>query len=68
MFYIRNLGRKLWKFVASCDTCQKVKHPNRAVKVEPLSHLPKNPGDLTAVDFYGPLPTGRGGVKHLFVS
>lgn len=68
MFYIRNLGRKLRKFVASCDTCQKVKHPNKAIKVELLSHLPKNPGDLTAVDFYGPLPAGRGGMKHLFVS
>jgi hypothetical protein len=35
--------------------------------VEPLSHLPRNPGDLIAVDLYGPLPTDRGGVKHLFV-
>jgi hypothetical protein len=67
MFYVRNLGRRLRRFIASCDTCQKVKHPNRAVKEESCSHLPKGPGDLTAVDFYGPLPTGRGGVKHLFV-
>jgi hypothetical protein len=67
MFYIKNLGRKLRKFIASCDTCQKVKHPNRAIKIEPLSHLPRNPGELIAVDVYGPLPAGRGGVKHLFV-
>jgi hypothetical protein len=67
MFYIKNLGRKLRKFIASCDICQKVKHPNRSVKVTPLSHVPKNPGELVAVDLYGPLPTGRGGVKHLFV-
>jgi hypothetical protein len=35
--------------------------------VEPLSHLPKNPGELVAVDLYGPLPIGRGGVRYLFV-
>jgi hypothetical protein len=51
MFYVRNLGRRLRKFIASCDTWQKVKHPNRAIKEESVSHLPKNPGDLTAVDF-----------------
>jgi hypothetical protein len=67
MFCIKNLGRKLRKFIASCDTCQKVKHPNRAIKVEPLSHLPKSPGDLVAVDLYGPLPTDRSGVKYLYV-
>lgn len=29
-FYIRNLGRKVRKFVAGCDVCQQVKHPNRS--------------------------------------
>jgi hypothetical protein len=67
MFSIKNLGRKLRRYIASCGTCQRVKHPNRAVNVESLSHLPTQPGELTAVDFYGPLPVGRGGVKYLFV-
>ncbi|PNF40755.1 hypothetical protein B7P43_G18308, partial [Cryptotermes secundus] len=31
------------------------------------SHLPTRPGELLTVDLYGPLPTGRGGVKYLFV-
>jgi hypothetical protein len=66
-FYIKNLGRKIRRYVASCDTCQKVKHPNWAVGIEQLPHLPKKPGELTAVDFYGPLPVGRGGVKYLLV-
>jgi putative transposase len=44
-----------------------VKHPNWAANIEPLPHLPKKPGELTAVDFYGPLPTGRGGVKYILV-
>jgi hypothetical protein len=67
MFCFRNLGRKLRKYIASCDTCQRVKHPNRAVEVKPLPHLPTKPGELTAVDLYGPLLTGRGNVKYLLV-
>jgi transposase InsO family protein len=67
MFYIKNLGRKVRRYVATCDVCQKVKHPNWAANIEPLSHLPQKPGELTAIDFYGPLPTGRGGVKYLLV-
>jgi hypothetical protein len=44
-----------------------VKHPNRADEIERISHLPTKPGDLLAVDLYGPLPIGRGKVKYLFV-
>jgi hypothetical protein len=66
-FYIKNLGRKIRKYVASCNVCQKVKHPNWTVKIEQLPHLPKKPGELTAVDFYGPLPVGRGGVRYILV-
>jgi hypothetical protein len=50
-FYVKNLGRKVRKYVAQCDICQRVKHP----------------GDLLTTDLYRPLPTGRGGVKHLLV-
>jgi hypothetical protein len=44
-----------------------VKHPNRAYEIEKVSHLPTRPGELLTVDLYGPLPSGRGGVKYLFV-
>jgi hypothetical protein len=66
-FHLRSLGRKVRRYVAHCDTCQRVKHPNRAYEIERVSHLPTKPGELTTVDLYGPLPTGRGGVKYLLV-
>jgi hypothetical protein len=55
------------KYVSHCDICQRAKHPNRAYEVVKISHLPTKPGELLTVDLYGPLPTGRGGVKYLFV-
>jgi hypothetical protein len=66
-FHLKSLGRKVRKYVAHCDICQRVKHPNRAYELEKLSHLPTRPGELLTVDLYGPLPTGRGGVKYLLV-
>jgi ABC-type amino acid transport system permease subunit len=33
MFYVRNLGMKLRKFIAYCDVCQRCKHPNRSLTV-----------------------------------
>jgi hypothetical protein len=66
-FYVKNIGRKLRKFIACCDECQKTKHPNRTYESELLSHLPKSPSELVALHFYGPLPIGRGGVKYLLV-
>ena len=61
-FYVKNLGRKVRKILSCCDVCQQVKHPNRSYETESRSHLPKKPGDLCALDFYGQLPVGRGTV------
>jgi hypothetical protein len=55
-FHVKGLGRKVRKFICRCDTCQWVKYPNRSCAVQNLSHLPTKPGDLRAIDFYGPLP------------
>jgi hypothetical protein len=66
-FHLKNLGRKVRKYVAHCDVCQRVKHPNRAPEIEGRSHIPAKPGELLTIDLYGPLPTGRGGVKYLLV-
>jgi hypothetical protein len=49
VFHVRNLGRKLRKFIAYCDVCQKTKHPNRSVDVEEKHHFSKKPGDVCAV-------------------
>jgi hypothetical protein len=62
-FYVKSLGRKVRKFISQCDIFQKVEHPDRSYATENLSHLPSKPGELCAVDFYGPLPIGRSGVR-----
>jgi hypothetical protein len=66
-FHLKNLGRKVRKYVSHCDVCQRVKHPNRAHEIVNRSHLPTKPGELVTIDLYGPLPTGRGQVKYLLV-
>lgn len=53
--------------IVHCDICQRVKHPNYAYEYAAKSHLPRKMGELVTLDLYGPLPTGRGGVKHLLV-
>jgi hypothetical protein len=55
-FHVSNLGRKVRRLIASCDVCQRVKHPNRSFEAECRSHVPKAAGELCAVDLYGPLP------------
>jgi hypothetical protein len=67
IFHVKNLGRKLRRFIACCDTCQRAKHPNRSFDVKEKHHLPRKPGDVCAVDIYGSLPTSRGGVKYVLV-
>jgi hypothetical protein len=67
IFHVKNLGRKLRKILSCCDICQRVKHPNRSYETESRSHLPKKPGDLCALDFYGQLPVGRDSVRFILV-
>jgi hypothetical protein len=66
-FYVKNLDRKVRKILSCCDVCQRVQHPNRSYEIESRSHLPKKPGDLCALHFYGQLPVGRGGVRYILV-
>ena len=33
-YHLKKLGHKARKFIACCDTCQKVKFPNRAITTE----------------------------------
>jgi len=67
VFHVRNLGRKLSKFIACCDVCRKTKHPNSSVDVEKKHHFPKKPGDVCAADIYCSLPISRGGVRYILV-
>ena len=66
-YHLKNLGHKVRKFISCCDTCQRVKFPNRNTTTEERSHLPIKPGSLCVIDLFGSLPTSRGGVKYILV-
>jgi hypothetical protein len=50
MFQVKDLGKKLRKFIASCDVCQRVEHSKRSTTIEEKHHFPTRPGDVGAVD------------------
>ena len=64
---MKKLGRKIRKYIACCDLCQRAKHPTQSYTIQEKIHLPKKPGDLCAIDLYGGLPTSRSGVKYILV-
>jgi hypothetical protein len=67
VFHFRNLARKIRKFIAALDLCQRTKHMNRAYDVTERHHLPKRPGELCAVDLYGSLPASQERQIHICV-
>jgi len=66
-FRLKNVGRKLRRLIASCDKCQRVKHPNRSLDKEEMSHVPNKPRELCSIDLYWLLPNGRGEVWYILV-
>ena len=60
-FHLKIVGPKVRRLIASCDICQRVTHSNRSVDIKERNHVPNKPGELSSIDFYGPLPTGRRG-------
>jgi hypothetical protein len=67
VFQVRDLGKKLRRFIASCDVCKRVKHPNTSFTIEEKLHFRTIPGDICAVDIYGSLPVSKGNVRYIFV-
>jgi hypothetical protein len=66
-FYLKNVKRKVRRLIASCDTCQRVKHPNRSLDIQESGHVRSKLGELCSIYLYGPLPTGRRGVRYILV-
>uniref|UniRef100_A0A1B6DHV4 RNA-directed DNA polymerase n=1 Tax=Clastoptera arizonana TaxID=38151 RepID=A0A1B6DHV4_9HEMI len=54
-------------FTSRCVPCQCAKPNFRSSKGPYQAILPTEALELVSVDFIGPLPTGRGGVRHIFV-
>ena len=66
-FYWKDMSRQTKRCVLACDLCQRVKHLTIAMEGEYNLVQADRPNELITVDFYGPLPRGRGGVQYLFV-
>lgn len=67
LVYAKYLVRTVKFIVRRCDQCQRVKYPNRYLAGEMHNIIVEHPGDLVTVDYFGPLPVGRGGVSYIFV-
>ena len=66
-YFWKNMRRQTKQYVVVCDTCQRIKHLSTAMEGEFDLVRAEGPNDLVTVDFYGPLPRGRGGVQYLLV-
>lgn len=66
-FHGLNLDKIVKDVVASCNICQATKYCTRPTVGEQYFEIPEKPGQLAAVDIFGPLPCTKGGFKYIFV-
>ena len=66
-YYWKSMNKDVKKFVLTCDMCQRVKYLSIAMEGPYQMVRAEAPSDLVTVDFFGPLPRGRGGAEYIFV-
>lgn len=66
-FTMRGLKRKTHLWLKNCDICQRVKYKNTITKAPLQSIIIEKPNQLLSIDFIGPLPTARAGMKYILV-
>nr|AKD28118.1 pol polyprotein [Glypta fumiferanae] len=66
-FYWRGMAAQVKRLILCCDLCMRVKYLTVPMEGEYNFVRAEYPNELVTVDFYGPLPTGRGGVQYIFV-
>ncbi|XP_023288921.1 uncharacterized protein LOC111674083 [Orussus abietinus] len=64
-FYFPRCYKRIRKRLSACDSCQRNKIYTVGSFAEMQNIIPRKPRELASVDFYGPLPTGKGGVKYI---
>ena len=64
-FYFPHLYRTIRKQISTCVSCQKNKVYVQGSYAEMQNILPTRPGELVSLDFYGPLPAGKYGLKNI---
>ena len=66
-FYFKSLKKKAHLWLGNCEVCQKVKYRTIISQV-PLQTINVNkPNQLLSIDFIGPLPNARAGLKYVLV-
>ena len=66
-YYWKGMVAQVKQWVVRCDMCQRVKYLTIPMGGEFNFVKSREPNDLVTVDYYGPLPTGRGGSQYIFV-
>ena len=64
-FYYPPLAKIVRQRLASCDSFQRNKVTNQTCFSGMKNYLPKRPNEILSIDFYGPLPTSKGGLKYI---
>ena len=64
-FYCPHMYRITRQQIACCESCQKNKINVQGSYAEMQNILPTRPGELVSLDFYGPLPAGKYGMKYI---
>lgn len=67
-FHWPNMRRQIKHLLQTCDLCQKTKKPNHHLEGPLNPIIAREIGEIVAVDFYGPLPKGKGGVAYVLVA
>ena len=65
--YWPRMRRSIQEIIQKCHTCQVSKRETRPMVGESNPVITSRPGEKVMVDYYGPLPTGRGGAAYIFV-
>lgn len=66
-FIWKNMGRQVRKTLATCDLCQRSKHPNRYLEGPRQAVIRQKPRELLSVDLFGPLVKSSYGYQYIFV-
>lgn len=67
-FYWPKMSHHIYQVLKTCDLCQKVKAKNHHHAGALQAILPTQIGEIVAMDYFGPLPKGRGGVQYILVA
>ena len=64
-FYYPKLAKMVRQRLSTCDSCQRNKVSNQTCFSEMQNYLPEKPNEILSIDFYGPLPSSKGGFKYI---